>query len=127
MALMDFRLQNPISIAPSGRPAAAVEITPEAVIAAATSAVGQAPMYAVEALPGLSVTPGIELNLMDPPAVAAAVKAALGKVQPRVRSVTLVAPDAAVRVIVLDLDTLPPASLRWLRFLQRKTMRRCWW
>jgi len=125
MALLDFRLENPISIAAGGRPAVALEITPEAVIAAATPAAGQAPVYAAEALPALSVTPGIEANLMDPPTVAAAVKAALGKVQPRVRSVTLVVPDAAVKVFVLDFDTLPSKqeeALPVLRFRLRKSV-----
>lgn len=122
---MDFRLENPISIAPGGRPAASCEITPEAVIAAATPAAGQPPVYAAEPLPALSVTPGIESNLMDPPAIAAAVKAALAKVQPRVRSVTLVVPDAAVRVFVLDFDTLPARAdeaIPVLRFRLRKSV-----
>jgi type IV pilus assembly protein PilM len=122
---MDFRLQNPISIAPGGRPAAALEITPEGVVAAATAAAGQAPVYAAEALPALAVMPGLDANLLDPPAIAAAVKAALGKVQPRVRSVTLVVPDAAVRVFVLDFDTLPTRAdeaVPVLRFRLRKSV-----
>ena len=82
---MEFRLQNPISIAAGGRPAAALEIAPEGVVAAATPSVGQPPAYAAEALPALAVMPGLDANLLDPPAITAAVKAALGRVQPRVR------------------------------------------
>jgi type IV pilus assembly protein PilM len=125
MALTDFRFENPIAIAPGGRPAAACEITPEGVVAAATSAAGQPPVYTAEPLPALAVTPGLEANLLDPPAISAALKAALGKVQPRVRSVTLVVPDAAVRVFVLDFDTLPSRqdeAVPVLRFRLRKSV-----
>jgi type IV pilus assembly protein PilM len=122
---MEFRLQNPIAIAAGGRPAAALEITPEGVVAAATPAAGQPPIYAAEALPALAVTPGIEANLLDPPAVSAAVKAVMSKVQPRVRSVTVVVPDAAARVFVLDFDSLPSRqeeALPVLRFRLRKSV-----
>jgi type IV pilus assembly protein PilM len=119
-------MQMPIRIAPGGRPAAACEITPEGVIAAATPAVGQAAVYATEALPAFSVTPGLlEGNVVDPPVVSAAIRSALGQVQPRVRSVTVVVPDSAVRVFVLDFDTLPTKldeALPVLRFRLRKSV-----
>jgi type IV pilus assembly protein PilM len=121
-----FQMQMPIRIAPGGRPAAACEITPEGVIAAATPAVGQAAVYATEALPAFSVTPGLlEGNVVDPPVVSAAIRSALGQVQPRVRSVTVVVPDSAVRVFVLDFDTLPTKldeALPVLRFRLRKSV-----
>jgi len=74
----------------------------------------------------LSVTPGLhEGNLLDPPAVSAAIRAALGQVQSRVKSVTVVVPDSAVRVFVLDFDTLPAKqeeALPVLRFRLRKSV-----
>jgi type IV pilus assembly protein PilM len=121
-----FQMQMPIGIAAGGRPAAACEITPEDVVAAATPAAGQPAVYATEALPAFSVTPGLlEGNLIDPPVVSAAIRAALGQVQPRVRSVTIVVPDSAVRVFVLDFDTLPAKldeALPVLRFRLRKSV-----
>jgi type IV pilus assembly protein PilM len=95
-------------------------------MAAATSAPGQAPTYACEALAALIVTPGLqEGNLLDPPAVSAAIRAALGQVQPRLKAVTVVVPDSAVRVFVLDFDTLPTKqeeALPVLRFRLRKSV-----
>jgi type IV pilus assembly protein PilM len=95
-------------------------------MAAATSAPGQAPTYASEALAALIVTPGLkEGNLLDPPAVSAAIRAALGQVQPRLKAVTVVVPDSAVRVFVLDFDTLPTKqeeALPVLRFRLRKSV-----
>jgi len=124
-----FQLQNPIGFTPGGRPAAACEITPEGVVAAATPAVGQAPVYASEALPAGAVVPGLqEGNLAGAagmPTVATAIRSALGQVQPRVRSVSVVVPDSAVRVFVLDFDTLPARqdeALPVLRFRLRKSV-----
>jgi type IV pilus assembly protein PilM len=124
-----FNIQVPIGVAPGGRPAAALEISPEAVVAAATPAAGQAAVYAAEMLPPLTVMPGLEANLGDsengPARVSAAIRAALGAVEPRVKSVTVVVPDAAVRVFVLDFDTLPARqdeALPVLRFRLRKSV-----
>jgi len=121
-----FQMQVPIGISQGGRPAAACEITPEGVVAGATPAAGQAAVYAAETVPAFSVAPGLlEGNLMDPPAISAAIRAALGQVQPRVRSVTVVVPDSAVRVFVLDFDTLPTRldeALPVLRFRLRKSV-----
>lgn len=124
--MANFRLPTSIGIAPGGRPAAACEISSEGVMAAATSAPGQPPTYASEALAPLIVTPGLhEGNLLDPPAVSAAIRSALGQVQSRVKSVTVVVPDSAVRVFLLDFDTLPAKqeeALPVLRFRLRKSV-----
>lgn len=119
----------PIGIAPGGRPAAACEISPEGVVAAATPAAGQQPVYASEALTPSSLTPGLlESNLSGPSgmsAVSSAIRSALGQVQPRVKAVTVVVPDSAVRVFVLDFDTLPAKldeALPVLRFRLRKSV-----
>lgn len=124
-----FGLESSIGIAAGGRPAAAVEIAPEGVVAAATPAVGQAAVFAAETLAPMSVLPGLlESNLGtagNVTAVAAAIKSALGQVQPRVRAVTVVVPDAAVRVFVLDFDSLPAKAdeaLPVLKFRLRKSV-----
>ena len=121
-----FRIQVPLGIATGGRPAAACEITPEGVTAAATPAAGQPPVYAAETLPASSVTTSLtEGNLINSAAVSAAIRSALGRVQPRVKAVTVVVPDSAVRVFVLDFDTLPSKmeeALPVLRFRLRKSV-----
>jgi type IV pilus assembly protein PilM len=83
----------------------------------------------MEALAPLSVLPGLmESNLgsaANVAAVSAAIRSAMGQVQPRVKSVTVVVPDAAVRVFVLDFDTLPSRAdeaLPVLKFRLRKSV-----
>jgi type IV pilus assembly protein PilM len=124
--LARFELNNPIGFAPGGRPAAACEISPEGVVAAATAAAGEAPVYAAEALAPFSIAPGLlDSNVGNAAAVAAAVRSALGQVQPRVKAVTVVVPDSAVRVFVLDFDTLPSRAeeaMPVLRFRLRKSV-----
>lgn len=109
-----------------GRPPAAVEITPEGVLAAALPAAGGKPVYAFETLPEGFVVPGIEeANLRAPEAVASAIRSALDQVSPRSRVTTLVLPDTLVRVFILDFDSLPTKSaeaLPVLRFRLRKTV-----
>jgi type IV pilus assembly protein PilM len=106
------------------RPPAAVEISPQGVLAAATPGPGKPPVYAFEPLPAGVLIPGIgEQNLRAPEIIANAMRAALEQVSPRSRSVTLVLPDTAVRVFVLDFDSLPAKlseALSVLRFRLRK-------
>lgn len=117
---------NPVPQA-GGRPPAAVEITPAGVLAAVRptgSASGDALAYAFAALPPGSVVPGIEdANLRAPEAVAEAIRTALGELAPRRRAITLVIPDASVRVFVLDFDYFPAKAeeaIAVLRFRLRK-------
>jgi type IV pilus assembly protein PilM len=109
---------------PGGRPPAAIEIAPEGVLAAALPAKGQSPVFAFEPLPAGAIVPGIaEANLRAADTVVSAIRAALGKVSPRTRSVTVVLPDTSLRVFVLDFDSLPPKpieALPVLRFRLRK-------
>ena len=95
-------------------------------MAAATPAAGQAAVYAAEGLPASAVTPGLtEANIGNHPAVSAAIRSAMGQVQPRLKALTLVIPDAAVRVFLLDFDTLPSKpeeALPVLRFRLRKSV-----
>ena len=102
---------------PSGRPPAAVEISPEGVLAAARPAArsrrarsepAQDHVYAFVPLAAGALVPGIEEpNFREPEAVTAAIRSALEQVSPRTRAVTVVLPDALVRVFVLDFDSLP--------------------
>lgn len=107
-----------------GRPPAAVEISPEGVLAAARAAAGGEPQYAFVALPAGAVIPGIEEpNLRAPEAVSTAIGSALEQLTLRSRAVTVVLPDTSVRVFMLDFDSLPakPAeAISVLRFRLRK-------
>jgi len=109
---------------PGGRPPAAVEITPAGVMAAALPSAGQPLVYAFQPLAPGSLMPGIgEPNMRAPEAVAAAIRATLDQVSPRTRAVTVIIPDTAVRVFVLDFDALPSKAAEAfpvLRFRLRK-------
>ena len=108
----------------ASRPPSAVELMPEGVLAAALPGKDASAVYAFAPLAAGALVPGIEeANVKAPEAVAAAIKSALNDVSPRSRWVTLVLPDTAVRVFVLDFDSLPqkPAEvLAVLRFRLRK-------
>lgn len=108
----------------AGRPPAAVEVAPEGALAAALPGKGAPPVYAFTPLPLGALIPGIsETNLHAPDAVVAAIRTALDHVEPRTRAVTLVVPDVAVRVFVLDFDSLPSHAnevVPVLRFRLRK-------
>ena len=109
---------------PGGRPPAAVELSPEGVMAAALPESGPRPVYSFVPLPPGALIPGIgEPNIRDAEAVAAAIRSALAQVSPRTRAVSLVLPDTVVRVFILDFDSLPgkpSEALQVLRFRLRK-------
>ena len=110
-----------------GRPPAAVEITPEGVLAATLSAPDNRPKYSqFQPLTSGAIVPGIsEPNVRAPEVVVAAIRDALGQVAPRSRAVTIVLPDAVVRVFILDFDSLPAKAADAnvvLRFRLRKVV-----
>jgi type IV pilus assembly protein PilM len=109
---------------PASRPPAAVEVSPEGVLAAAVSAAGQEAVYGFVPLSAGVITPSLsETNLHDSGAVASAIRSALDQVSPRSRAVTLIVPDQLVRVFVLDFDVMPGKSaeaIAVLRFRLRK-------
>jgi type IV pilus assembly protein PilM len=110
-----------------GRPPAAVEITPEGVLAATLSAPDNRPKYSqFQPLTSGAIVPGIsEPNVRAPEAVVSAIRDALGQVAPRSRAVTIVLPDAVVRVFILDFDSLPAKAADAnvvLRFRLRKVV-----
>ncbi len=109
---------------PGGRPQTAVELAPEGVLAATIPAPGEAPVYAFAALAAGALIPGVaEANIHSQESVAEAIRKALDEIAPKSRAVTLIIPDTAVRVFVLDFDSLPPKAAEAvpvLRFRLRK-------
>lgn len=96
-----------LSSSNSLRPALACEITLEGVLAA-RHAGGIDATLSFAPLPSGIVNPGVEeANFSDPQAVAAAIRKALDDVSARDRNLTLIVPDSAVRVYILDFDSLP--------------------
>jgi type IV pilus assembly protein PilM len=105
----------------SSRPRLACEITPEGVVAGRQAEV---PVMAFAPLPEGVVKPGLSApNFTDPTLVAAAVKKALDQLDAREKPLTLVMPDATVRVLMMDFDSLPSKlseALPIVRFRLRK-------
>ncbi|QNI34992.1 hypothetical protein H7849_14255 [Alloacidobacterium dinghuense] len=105
------------------RPRLACDLTPEGVVAARLGDAEQtttafAPLFSGALIPGLK-TP----NIVDKAAVVAALKRALDALEPRDKRLTIVVPDAAARVLILDFDTLPAKlaeALPVIRFRLRK-------
>ena len=82
------------------------------------SAVAFAPLHEGAVAPGLKVP-----NLVDRACGASALESALGDIDARGEAVTLVVPDAAARVLLLDFDALPSKrqeALPVVRFRLRK-------
>ena len=116
-------LENMFKPVPGSRPKVACEIRPEGVIAARSGkkhgeiAAAFAPVREGTVVPGLKVP-----NLADARAVRTALESALESVGAS-REVTLVVPDAAARVLLLDFDELPSKrqeALSVVRFRLRK-------
>ena len=109
------------------RPRLAVEIRPEGVVAARAedaAAVVSAVAYGVLA-EGV-VTPGLKVgNVGERTTAVAAVRKVLEAVALKERQATLVVPDAAVRVLLLDFDALPAKAAEALpvvRFRLKKLL-----
>ena len=107
-----------------GRPQTAVELAPEGVLAATLPEKSETPVYAFAPLAAGALVPGVaEANIRVQEAVVEALRKALDEISPRTRAVTLILPDTAVRVFVLDFDTLPAKAaeaIPVLRFRMRK-------
>ncbi|HEX6493860.1 MAG TPA: hypothetical protein VF018_00155 [Acidobacteriaceae bacterium] len=111
------------------RPRLACEITPAGVLAARPGSVAEAgeaqdvlthfaPLRMGVLVPGLKVP-----AMTDRAAVSSAIEQALEPIAERAKKVTVIVPDAAVRVLLLDFDTLPAKTvdvLPILRFRLRK-------
>jgi type IV pilus assembly protein PilM len=92
------------------RPKLACEISADRVLAGRVAENGG---HTLEACASLELSPGwvvpdlIETNLRQPDGVFEALRDALGSLGGRSRDVIAVLPDAAVRVVLLDFETLP--------------------
>jgi type IV pilus assembly protein PilM len=78
-----------------------------------------------ELAPGSVVPDLVENNLRQPDAVRAGIEAALGSVAGRSRDVIAIVPDAAVRVALIEFDTLPSdaeEALGVVRFRLKKSL-----
>lgn len=109
------------------RPRLACEIMPEGVLAGRVDDLPNAsPVVSLVPLPAGSVTPSLATpNLHNAAAVSAAVRQALDEVAARDKQVTVVIPDSAVRVLLLDFDTFPAKqsdALPLIRFRLRKLL-----
>jgi len=93
----------------SARPRIACEISADRVLAGKLAETGGVvDSCAVRELPPGSVVPDLtENNILQPEVVRKAINDAVGSVAGRLRDVIGVLPDAAVRVVLLDFDTLP--------------------
>ncbi len=117
------------------RPALACEVSSYGVLAARQDAVNGLGTQFIS-LPASTLQPGLKSpNVLDRHAVVAAVRTAVsavaergrplpgGRSLPANRALTLIVPDAAVRVLLLDFDSLPSKraeALAILRFRLRK-------
>lgn len=122
---------NLLPQASGNRPRLACEISPQGVVAArAETAVVPLSAVARVALAAGAVAPSLKPgNIVDRVAVSAAVRKALEDVGARPNSrgadLTLVIPDAAVRVLLLDFDALPnklSEALPIVRFRLKKML-----
>ncbi|HVJ09125.1 MAG TPA: hypothetical protein VM554_12155 [Acidisarcina sp.] len=107
------------------RPRLACEILPEGVVAARREGSVEDSVLATYAplAPGSATAALHTPNLANRQAVVASLRKALDEVASRDRHLTLVIPDAAVRVLILDFDTLPSKAaevLPVIRFRLRK-------
>ncbi len=117
--------------ASGARPRVACEIAAQGVVAArSVEAIGPLSAVARVELAGGAVTPSLKPgNIADRVAVAEAVRRALEGIGERANSrdgnITLVIPDAAVRVLLLEFDTLPAResdALPIVRFRLKKLL-----
>jgi type IV pilus assembly protein PilM len=94
------------------RPRVACEITMDRVIAArASERSARLEMFTSRHLPPGSITPGLAApNVLNPEALRTAIGGALGAVSGGSRDVIAIVPDAAIRVLLLDFETLPTKS-----------------
>lgn len=113
---------RPFKAAP--RPRLACEISPSGVAAGYLDKSRSDLVASFSALPPGAVAPSLKSeNLIQPKAVVAALRKALEEVNQRETTITLVILDAALRVLILDFDSLPSKraeALPILRFRLRK-------
>ena len=115
----------------SARPRIACEISADRVLAGKLAETGGlVDECAVRELPPGSVVPDLtETNILQPEVVRKAINDAVGSVAGRLRDIVGILPDAAVRVVLLDFDTLPPNPVEAegvVRFRLKSLCRSTW-
>src|SRR5580704_11245558 len=92
----------------TSKPQLACEIAADRVLAARISVPGTVDMCAASELaPGCVVPDMVEANLRDRGRILDSVRKTLDSLSGRSRDVIAVLPDAAIRVVLLDFDSLP--------------------
>ncbi len=92
----------------SERPRLACEINADRVVAGRGNSRGGVDIYATRRLPAAAVQPSVaHANLANSSAVRQAISDAMASVGGGSKDVIAILPDAAVRVLLLDFDTLP--------------------
>jgi type IV pilus assembly protein PilM len=92
----------------TARPYLACEVAADCVLAARANASGRIELCTRHALPAGAVVPNLgNVNVLDGQVLRRAISEALAEVQDRSHDVIAILPDAAVRVVMLDFDTLP--------------------
>jgi type IV pilus assembly protein PilM len=109
------------------KPRLACEIAADRVLAGrlSDSGTGLGASAAHALAPGSVVPDLVENNLRQPEAVRDGIEEALGAIAGRSRDVIAVVPDAAVRVMLVDFDTLPSdqeEALGVVRFRMKKSL-----
>jgi type IV pilus assembly protein PilM len=91
------------------RPRVACEIMLDRVIAArASDRVPRLEMFTSRQLPPGTLAPGLSgPNILNAEALRSAISSALGPVSGNLRDLIVIIPDAAIRVLLLDFETLP--------------------
>ncbi len=111
------------------RPTLACEITPERVISARASRAASASgvdAYSSRNLAAGTIAPSLAPhNVLDGDALRRAISESLGEVAGGARDVIAILPDAAVRVVLLEVESLPDKpedALGFVRFRLRKSL-----
>ena len=117
-------LENIFQPVAGARPHVACEVRSEGVVAARSASKSGGTAVAFSSLHGGALAPGLKVpNLTDLSAVRSALQSVLGDLGVRGGAITLVVPDAAARVLLLDFDALPAKrqeALSVVRFRLRK-------
>jgi type IV pilus assembly protein PilM len=113
------------NITKSTRPHLACEVASDRVVAARASG-GRVELHTSHSLPAGAVVPNLgNVNVLDGQVLRLAIAEAMAAVQDRSRDVIAILPDAAVRVVMVDFDTLPekPADAEAvIRFRLKKSL-----
>jgi type IV pilus assembly protein PilM len=108
------------------RPALAVEISQEQIVAVRWTRAGLIDGFAVEPLPpGVLVPSPVEANVVNAPALRTAMANACGQLRVKEEDVTLLVPDPVIRVFVQHFDDFPRSpqeALPMLRWKLRKSV-----